>query len=76
MVGTSATAAAIAVVLSSCVGSDSSEADTPVSVETTVVVPIADITVESRPDGPAVPIVSTGSDELRDLIRVGDPSSA
>lgn len=31
---------------------------------------------ETRPDGPVVPILSTGDDELRDLLRPGDPAAA
>ena len=54
-------------------GADVSGAEATATVETAEVPATVE---ESRPTGGVVPIVSTGADELRDLIRPGDPSAA
>lgn len=68
---TAATILAIGLVGAACSSEPTPEASAPTAEAST---PTSD--ASPRPTGDVVPIVSTGADELRDLVRPGDPAAA
>lgn len=65
---------ALLVVTASCRREEATDATG--SAPATSEVPVDEPVEEARPEGSVVPIVSTGDDELRDLIRPGDPAAS